>query len=128
MNELFINYEESLQLKELGFDEPCFSAYNDIKELSQLDKLQGYSNALFDYVILAPLFSQAFNFFRDRYNLDAHVRMFNKRYSERCYWKIVDFNLEDIKGYSDDAENYQQVEIDCLNKLISIVKNEYKNT
>lgn len=128
MNELFINYEESLQLKELGFDEPCFSAYNDIKELSQLDKLQGYSNALFDYVILAPLYSQAFNFFRDKYNLDSHIRMFNKRYSERCYWKISDFNSEGILGYSDFAENYQQVEIDCLNKLISIVKNEYKNT
>lgn len=27
MNELFVPYEESLQLKDLGFDEPCFAYY-----------------------------------------------------------------------------------------------------
>ena len=27
MNNLFINYEQALELKELGFDEPCFAHY-----------------------------------------------------------------------------------------------------
>lgn len=27
MNELFVPYEESLELKELSFDEPCFAYY-----------------------------------------------------------------------------------------------------
>ena len=34
MNELFVPYEESLQLKELGFDKPCF-AYYDEEDSSQ---------------------------------------------------------------------------------------------
>lgn len=64
MKHLFVPYEIALKLKELGFDEPCFCAYNNIEELSQLDKLQGYSNALFDYVILAPLYQQVIDWFR----------------------------------------------------------------
>lgn len=29
MNELFVPYEESLELKELGFDKPCFGLWFD---------------------------------------------------------------------------------------------------
>ena len=139
LEKYFVPYEESMELKRLGFKEECLFTYSsNTKELgvtlptsanNLAINIQDF-NTLYPGVELcsAPLFSQAFNFFRDKYNLDAHVRMFNKRYSERCYWKISDFNSEGILGYSDFAENHQQAEIDCLNKLISIVKNEYKNT
>ena len=31
MREQFIPYEQALNLKELGFDEPCFATYNSDK-------------------------------------------------------------------------------------------------
>ena len=138
LEKYFVSYEESMELKRLGFNEECLFTYSsNTKELGVTLPISANHlainiqdfNTLYPGVELcsAPLFQQAFNFFRDKYNLDSHIRMFNKRYSNKCYWKITDFNSKDIKGYSDDAENYHQAELDCLKKLISIVKIEYKN-
>jgi len=33
MNKEFIPYEQALELKELGFDEPCFGCYDEIKKI-----------------------------------------------------------------------------------------------
>ena len=46
MKELFVPYRESLELKELGFEEPCFYDIDEVwnyistnaKELDKLDK------------------------------------------------------------------------------------------
>jgi hypothetical protein len=77
MKKEFIPYDEALSLKKLGFDEPCFGFYEKLtKELN----IQGFqtSNSPFhnqyickteDNLILAPLFQQAFKFFRDKYKL-----------------------------------------------------------
>ena len=60
MNKEFVPYEQSVALKELEFDEPCFGWYASDKSLIK------------DYVIKmhlrAPTFSQAFRFFREKYD------------------------------------------------------------
>lgn len=43
----FLPYQQALDLKELGFDEECFDYYDQVP---------------------APLYQQAFKFFRDKYN------------------------------------------------------------
>ena len=35
MREQFIPYEQALNLKELGFDEPCFATYNSDKKVNK---------------------------------------------------------------------------------------------
>ena len=69
MEKEFIPYEQSLTLKELGFYEECFAGYDvDTTEL-----YIGYENDQrtfnIDYHILAPLYSQAFRWFRKKYEL-----------------------------------------------------------
>jgi hypothetical protein len=66
MNTEFINYEQAVALKELGFDEPCFGYYDH-----QIKKLDTISSEVCERLcklgkhtayIKAPTFSQAFRF------------------------------------------------------------------
>jgi hypothetical protein len=111
MNELekeFIPYTEVLALKELGFDEPCF-AY----------RAEG-AEAMIKYtpncVISAPTFSQAFRFFRKKYNCH-HTIQLNKKYVGIVYSSVVNFSI-------DEFDTYEEAELECIKKLIEIVKNK----
>ena len=125
MKENFIPFEEAKELKELGFDEPCFAYY----EISSLLK-EGYriryvehenSNPLKQSIIggycLAPLFQQAFSFFREEYDLIGIVQ------TNGC----GDFDYY-ITGGSDFEENtsywtsYEEAQLECLKMLIKLSK------
>ena len=104
MNKEFIPYEQSLALKELGFDEPSISGYsypNSDKLLSQ-----------------AILYQQAFRWFREKYNLSGNIDCCDKL----CEWNIKSSKLD--KGiFSNKIQSYEEAELECLIKLIKIVKN-----
>ena len=75
MKNLFLPYAESLELKELGFDEPCFGYYDlDGLQISTHHWYPENKNSSFPLPhttnnpkISAPIFSQSFKFFRDKY-------------------------------------------------------------
>ena len=123
MKELFIPYTEALELKELGFDEPCLATYH--KELHTIIPI--YAKYTNQDVIKAPLYSQAFKWFRDTHNLDAWVEEINhginndkKQYIFQLPTKTSHF--EKIKYF----ETYEQAELECLRELIEIVKEQKK--
>ena len=68
MNKEFLPYQESLELKELGFKEKCAAHYLDEDDLELKWKI--YRNLSFntDNCVQAPLYQQAFRFFRDKFN------------------------------------------------------------
>jgi len=68
MNKEFLPYQESLELKELGFNEKCAAHYLDEDDLELKWKI--YRNLSFntDNCVQAPLYQQAFRFFRDKFN------------------------------------------------------------
>ena len=71
MEKEFVPYEQSLQLKELGLDEPCFGYYQGGTNnliIEQIIKSQGDGNWC-----LSPTFSQAFEFLLEKYNLYAVI-------------------------------------------------------
>ena len=124
MNKEFIHYEQALDLKELGFDEPCFGAFigKELKIFSFSNDLKGYTNDA-NLIIGAPLFSQAFRWFRDKHELEYSLR---GRKSMG-----YDFVIEGIKiptgGRDSKYSNfvyptYEQAELACLRKLIEITK------
>jgi hypothetical protein len=115
MNKEFVPYEIALDLKELGFDEPCLATH-------------GYLNLYIgtqDGHIDVPLYQQAFRWFRDKYELEYSLR---GRKSMG-----YDFVIDGIKiptgGRDSKYSNfvyptYEQAELACLIKLIEIVKNK----
>ena len=69
MNKEFLPYEQALALKELGFDEPCFGSYDPFgsKQLS-CSGIYTYGNC-----IAAPLYQQAFSWFREKYGICSWI-------------------------------------------------------
>jgi hypothetical protein len=68
MNREFLPYQESLELKELGFNEKCAAHYLDEDDLELKWKIYRNLSINMTYLIQAPLFQQAFRFFRDKFN------------------------------------------------------------
>jgi len=122
MNKEFVEYNEALALKELGFDEPCFGAFigKELKIFSFSNDLKGYTNNA-NLIIGAPLFSQVFRWFREKYNLYQFVHYHNRpEYTFAVYNDIeMNWTLHEKVSFN----TYEEAELECLKKLIEIVKN-----
>jgi hypothetical protein len=134
MQEQFIPYEQALALKELGFDEECFGYYYlDSNNKSGLTQPQSsFKRWYTGKEVLAPLWQQAFDWFRDKHNLFADLYTVNVGCIEYCF-QIVDLYSEEclydnFKGaansYSGIFNFYEEARLACLQKLIEIVKNK----
>lgn len=126
----FVSYEMALALKELGFNEPCFTYYYDISgELRKNISVDIHNGWTYfpnlKLITLAPTFSQAFRFFRDRYGLYSLYTMGD--YENNFYWQIWrnDYITKTYITASNYVfEKYEEAELACLMKLIEIVKNK----
>jgi hypothetical protein len=112
----FVFHEEALALKELGFDEPCLKFYANKKLVLALDTDNGDINSKLNQYnplyVSAPTFSQAFRFFREKYDLHQHIE-YIKIADRYDYWVGLNFKY---------TTTYEDAELQCLRKLIEIVK------
>ena len=125
MEKEFVNYEMALALKELGFNEPCFTYYyHDTGKLRtniSVDVDNGWTyfpNK--KSITLAPTFSQSLRFFREKYRLEGAIYRLNFK------WASQVFNIE-TSTYCfvpELFETYEEAEIDSLKKMIKMVKNK----
>jgi|688.fasta_scaffold27763_21 hypothetical protein len=116
MEKEFVNYEIALILKEIGFDEPCFNYYDGNKNKNSINLGNGYVTKYMvsDNFTIAPLYQQAFRWFREKYGLLYNIDETYKKSSEYIY--SIGY------GWSDAFESYEEAEFECLKKLIEIVK------
>jgi len=123
MNKCFIPYEQALALKELGFDEPCFGYYvGKDKEVYMSNET---ISAPFQFrlesktTFVAPLYQQAFRWFREKYNLKGHIEAveYLDGTSDTYHWCI--FNK---CNSGNDQLTHEEAELECLKKLIEIIK------
>ena len=119
----FVPYEESLALKELGFDEPCFGYWKSknwiIQEKTRTD---GYTHA--DQECSAPTFSQAFRWFRNKHNLNPLIAFCEYAIESENAWKYTLDNPTKILMWDGKFNTYEESELACLKKLIEISKNK----
>jgi hypothetical protein len=108
MEKEFIQYEQALALKELGFDEECFAYYSN-EELVYSSHTNNYMQR-FRYA--APLYQQAFRWFREKYS----VHMTPSKFDETKWW--VNWGTWSSRVF----DTYEEAELECLKKLIEIVK------
>ena len=124
MKDLFLPYEQSLELRELGFDEICLTHYwgNDI-----LNEAYGgwMKNSNTKYV-MSPTWEQAFKWFRDNYNLIGLVEGGYDNGKNIFTYVIWDgFKDNMIDEYFDTYEEAQLkclIQMKCLVQLIKINK------
>jgi hypothetical protein len=107
----FVPYDLVLRMKRLGFDEPCFNLYDfktkelmyEIPNIGEVEMFK-YDNHNKTNHISAPLYQQAFRWFREKYRL-KHI------------W-VMD-ELLDTGEYT-----YEEAELACLKYCIEIVESK----
>jgi hypothetical protein len=136
MEKEFCPYEQSLALKELGFDESCFGYYvnNELRGINLgIEELGGkepyyqrfgfhtISNHDIDnpnkIVVTAPLYQQAFTFFREKHSLQHEI-----------VYDLSDDLINRVYVYtifgtdrSEEYKTYEEAELACLIKLIEMI-------
>ena len=130
MNKEFVPQEQSLDLKELGFDEPCFGFYQENNNL--VNKLiQKKQKEQDEFSELAPLYQQAFRWFREKYNLQCSINFYSESLGIKKvpnHYEIqIDYLSNNKWCYFENINNkiyltYEEAELECLKKLIEIVK------
>lgn len=67
-----------------------------------------------------PTFSQAFKWFREKYNIDGLVQIepLNIKYGYVVYQRKINSFVESKRDFS----TYEEAELACLRKLIQLVK------
>ena len=112
----FVPYEQALALKKLGFNNYCLTCYlngslqTDPSEIFWFQ--HSYRSHSKQEFVSAPTFSQAFRWFREKYNVHSSPR----KYDETKWW------VEWGTWTSPVFETYEEAEFSWLEKLIEIVK------
>ena len=120
MDKEFVTYKQSLALKELGFDEPCFGFYIASQLFVTSDSVYNSSDIP---VCKAPLYQQAFKWFREKHGLYTEIFVDD----DKTFGFLISSFIEEgrvdkpiHRGFS----TYEESEQACLEKLIKIVKNK----
>ena len=126
----FVPYQESLELKSIGFDEPCFTFYPKEGKMGFDGKYhsikEGYRNSTVNDIwikrykkdfecVAAPTFSQCFRWFRKKYQTSPSIHCMSEQGNS---WRYHIPN----EGGERDFNTYEEAEMACLRKLIQIVK------
>ena len=122
----FIKYEQALELKELGFNEPCFGLY---APPSKTVFLHHYGLLSAKEQILAPLYQQSFRWFREKYGYLHHITYFDPFKAqipgEADYQGLVLFPHQEVHKLAKVSyDTYEEAELACLEKLIEIVESK----
>jgi hypothetical protein len=121
LSDNFTRYEEAIELNALGFNDGCIAHY---EKVDNEIKLEIYSLELSDAICTAPLYQQAFRFFREKHKLYVTIEHYydsnNSLMFNIVIWSEDNEIIYDKDGYS----AYEEAQLACLKKLIEIAKNK----
>ena len=137
MKQEFLPYELAVKLKELGFDEPCLAYYQKsavigdatILPIQIRNKASNFNNNEYSKMGVpfcsAPLYQQAFRWFREKYDLDSYImpaRLETKKVYDFYIWFTNKEGERDLFIGMNNEYTYEEAKIECLNKLITTLK------
>ena len=123
----FVPYEEALALKELGFDKPCLASYYHAGK--RLDICEYINHG--EYTVLAPTFSQAFRWIREKYWYTALIlcdsfqiimQISTSRTRDSRTWEWKPIYVTQTYHKEEGLKSYDESELACLKQLIEIAK------
>ena len=132
LKDLFLPYEESLAMRELGFDEPCLAFFNEVCEENDKANCSGRFQTMLgwvvgrettndltshDFLVISPLYQQTLDFFRKKgYHIeiysDNHQDILN---ADNWYWL---FSKGVNTSCTDSFGSYEEARLDCIRALI----------
>jgi hypothetical protein len=116
----FVPYEESFELDKLDFGEDCFAWY--VSETYGMEIGRVIKDDLINDAVLAPTYSQAFRFFRNKYNINAQIAFCEYSVSSENSWKFTFDNPTNVLIWNGKFNTYEEAELECLKVLIEMVK------
>lgn len=135
MEKEFVPYEFAVLLKHLGFNEPCFAFYQ--REYAEVTptmvddneqyKLTGFrtckNSEIPEHYVSAPLFSQAFRWFREKYELFSSCDISN--FADKTYGYVITSPIPPHYLHNvHNLKSMEEAEIACLTNLIEIVESK----
>lgn len=128
MKELFVPHELAINLTKLGFNEDCFGYYGEplmgkqerfSLRLDWTPESYPFKNELH---CLAPLWQQAFDWFREKHHIDSAIL---PNYSTKYYYRLYEQQSKSkTQIYGDymgkEYETYEEARLAYLKKLIEI--------
>jgi len=121
MEKEFVTYELALELKNLGFDEPCLVGYS-----TSTEKLEYYSKPIVtkdSFTVDSPTYSQAFRWFEENYSYFVDIK------TDTTPNEILGFDYT-IKSwkfppmYFDFFKDKREGNIEVIKKMIEMAKKE----
>ena len=128
MEKEFIPYKQAVELKELGFDEPYyFATYLDSSNLIPREEEDGWD---LSKGIIAPLYQQAFRWFRDKKLSDGSICRHGDADGGYSYrWDILhEYGVYEERHFKLGYKTYEEAELACLIELVKIIKQNGKET
>jgi hypothetical protein len=131
MEKEFVSYEIALKLKELGFDEPCFTYYYELTSNLRthigvdIGNAWTYSENKKLGFTLAPLYQQVFRWFREKHDIDISINTIYSKYNENTikqYSGVI--NNKTMYTNVGFYDNYKEAELAGLQKMIEIIENK----
>jgi hypothetical protein len=121
MNKEFVTYKQALALKELGFDEECLAGYIRLFSSGTFE-IAFYKDRTIDFnttsniYVSAPLKSQVFRWFREKYGLCNFINFSGCGFCSG--WEDLGNNEHGFENF----KTYEEAENACIDKLIEIAK------
>lgn len=122
MKNEFVPYDIALAMKELGFSEElCYGFYDE------MDNNKPKAGISYGTINRAPLYQQAFRWFREEYKLSGDVFPVSDdpfKQGGSYHACLTDLSGEEWLGDEELGlhRNYEEAQEACLRKLIEIIK------
>ena len=146
MEKEFAPYEIALELKELGFDEPCCANMFDYSKphintnITNRVRFYNVQNSKdfnkqyvpihlinIDIFVSLPLYQQVFRWFREKHKLYSIILYHTDNrveFEHPHYFRIYEAKYNGKKIYiSKEFKNHEEAQFECIKKLIEIIKN-----
>lgn len=145
MEKEFVPYEESLAMKELGYNEQDFAFYRlsleeEREPFTKVEliyfrerydnhnfRLDLHKQAMNSAVCTAPLWQQAFRWFREKYNIYHNIYYLIEKEGSGYVYEAGYTNSKNVVFFGDLLklkDSYEEAQLACLRELIKIVKDE----
>ena len=121
MEKGFAPFQQALELKELGFDEPCMFTYtNNLVQYCPHHLTNTNLRPFKENPISAPLYQQVFKWFREKHSLFHSIDPLGYNMCLGLVGQLGKLKPCNVPNYG----TYEEAELECVKELITTLKNK----